>query len=293
MHVSRRFSPVILSWISKHLIPDQICVKQAQCCQLTSPLTVLRHVWCWVKFHPHHCLRGEGVQQVKNDTFTPWLSRNQWPKKSSYLTTFSTPFGRYRYKRLPMGISSAPELYQQAMNDIYLVRSRGLKSSWMIFWTMAHQLKYTTNAWKKCWNAAGKKLRLNGKKTRLCTDSVEYIRHKLTERRVEISNEKVQVVLNMPEPQRIDQVHTLLGMVTYTCKFLPNLSGVTEPLRQLLKESNKPDFAFHFDEPHKEAFDKLKKIMTTTPVLKYYILTQPITVSCDASQSGLGAVIIQ
>ena len=40
-------------------------------------------------------------------------------EESSYLTTFSTPFGRYRYKRLPMGISSAPELYQRAMNDMF------------------------------------------------------------------------------------------------------------------------------------------------------------------------------
>ena len=77
-------------------------------------------------------------------------------EESSYLTTFSTPFGRYRYKRLPMGISSAPELYQRAMNDMFsdIV---GLKSSWMIFWSMAHQSKYTTNAWERCWNVAERK----------------------------------------------------------------------------------------------------------------------------------------
>ena len=37
-------------------------------------------------------------------------------EKSSYVTTFATPFGRYRYLRLPMGISSASEVYQQAMD---------------------------------------------------------------------------------------------------------------------------------------------------------------------------------
>ena len=39
-------------------------------------------------------------------------------KKSSMLTTFNTPYGRYRWKRLPFGISSAPEIFQMRMNEI-------------------------------------------------------------------------------------------------------------------------------------------------------------------------------
>ena len=120
-----------------------------------------------------------------------------------------------------------------------------------------------------------------------------YIGHVLSDEGVKIDGEKVKAVVNMPEPTSIDNVHTLLGMVTYTCKFLPNLSSVTEPLRELIKESNKPGFEFHFDEPHKESFEELKRMMTNAPVLRYYSLDEPITVSCDASQSGLGAVLMQ
>ena len=38
--------------------------------------------------------------------------------KSSMLTTFNTPFGRYRWNRLPFGISSAPEVFQRKMHEI-------------------------------------------------------------------------------------------------------------------------------------------------------------------------------
>ena len=62
----------------------------------------------------------------------------------------------------------------------------------------------------------------------------------------------------MPEPKSIENVQTLLGMVTYTCKFIPNLSTITEPLRQLIKVSNERCFKFHFDQGHKEAFKELK-----------------------------------
>ena len=67
-------------------------------------------------------------------------------------------------------------------------------------------------------------------------------------------------------------------MVTYTCKFRPNLSSVTQPLRELIKESNKPGFEFHFDEQSKEGLAELKCVMTNAPVLRYYSLDEPITV---------------
>jgi len=82
-------------------------------------------------------------------------------------------------------------------------------------------------------------------------------------------------------------------MVTYTCKFLRNLSAVTEPLRQLIKDNHEQGFKIYFNEVHQVAFKKLKKLMTSAPVLKYYSTTEPITLSADASQAGLGAVLVQ
>jgi transposase InsO family protein len=138
-----------------------------------------------------------------------------------------------------------------------------------------------------------KNLKLNPRKTKLCTKEVEYIGHVLTENGVKISEDKIKAVLEMPEPSSIENVQTLLGMVTYTCKFLPHLSAVTEPLRALIKESNTPGFVFHFDEVHQEAVKRLKKMMSSAPVLRYYSQKEPITVSCDASQYGIGSVLLQ
>ena len=138
-----------------------------------------------------------------------------------------------------------------------------------------------------------KNLNLNAKKTKLRAPEIEYVGHKLTAEGVKISEEKVKAVMEMPEPKSIENVRTLLGMVTYTCKFIPNLSTITEPLRQLIKASNERNFKFHFDQCLKEAFKELKKVMSSAPVLRYYSLKEPVTISCDASQSGLGAVLLQ
>lgn len=124
-------------------------------------------------------------------------------------------------------------------------------------------------------------------------NEVQYIGHKLTAKGVQISDEKVRTVLKMPEPRSIANVQTLPRKVTYMSKFLPNLSEVTEPLKMLIQESHAKDFQFHLDEIHPQTFEKLKKMMTSAPGLKYYSSSEPKTILCNAFQSGIGAVLLQ
>ncbi len=68
---------------------------------------------------------------------------------------------------------------------------------------------------------------------------------------------------------------------------------MTEPLRDIVKKANNDKYGFFFDEPQKEAFEKLKVALSEAPVMRYYSLDEPIILSCDASQGGLGAVVLQ
>ncbi len=65
----------------------------------------------------------------------------------------------------------------------------------------------------------------------------------------------------MPQPESIPQVQTLLGMVTYTCKFLPNLISMTEPLHELMKEGASREFVWHWDPCHQTAFEQVKEAL--------------------------------
>ena len=74
-------------------------------------------------------------------------------------------------------------------------------------------------------------------------------------------------------------------------KFVPNLSEITSPLRELLKN----DVAWHWSERHASAFEKIKTILTNIEpgILTYYDVTKPVKLQVDASKSGLGAVLTQ
>ena len=78
-------------------------------------------------------------------------------------------------------------------------------------------------------------------------------------------------------------------MVQYLAKFLPHLSDITNPLRDLTQK----DVEWVWDQPQKEAFEKLKEALSSTPVLCYYNLVDEVTLQCDASQFGLGAALLQ
>ena len=94
----------------------------------------------------------------------------------------------------------------------------------------------------------------------------------------------------MPSPTDKLGVMRLLGMATYLAKFVPNFSEVTSKLREL----QRTDTEFRWDDSiHGKAFQELKEMFTTGPVLRFYDVTKPVVVQCDASSTGLGAVILQ
>ena len=70
----------------------------------------------------------------------------------------------------------------------------------------------------------------------------------------------------------------------YLAKFIPNLSDVSDPLRILVKN----DVQWHWDREQ-----QLKRLVSTAPVLRFYNVDEPVTVSVDASSKGLGVVLLQ
>ena len=79
------------------------------------------------------------------------------------------------------------------------------------------------------------------------------------------------------------------GFVNYLVKFLPHLSNVSEPLRRLTDK----DAIWCWQPQHDKAVKTIKKLVTDNPVLRYYDTTEEVTIQCDASEIGLGAVLLQ
>ena len=93
----------------------------------------------------------------------------------------------------------------------------------------------------------------------------------------------------MPPPENVAGIQRILGMSQYLSKFLPRLSDITKPLRDLTRQ----DAEWIWDEPQQSAFECLKQAVSAMPVLRYYNLKEDVTIQCDASQRGLGVALLQ
>ncbi len=210
-------------------------------------------------------------------------------ERSSYLTTFNTPWGRFRYLRLPMGLKTSPELFQRAMMDLFgdLPGVEIVMDDLLVHAPdMSTFIQRMVAVLDRCRQY---NLKLNKKKTVVGVEEIDWVGHTLSKEGVKISRQKVKAILDMPPPVSTDQVHRFLALLTYLHKFIPNMSQLTAPLRELLKK----DVDFYWDKPQQDCFIACKRVLTQAPVLRYYSVKEPVLMSCDASSKGLGAVIIQ
>ncbi len=203
------------------------------------------------------------------------------------LMTINTSKGLYQYNRLPFGVASAPAMFQRTMEtvlqgipgvsvyiDDILVSGK----------TDDEHLQNLQEVLKRLEKVGA---RLKRSKCFFMLPAVEYLGHRISEQGLQPTMKKVQAIQLAPAPSDISQLKSVLGLINYYSKFLPNLSHTLSPLYRLLQTK----VPWHWGEEQQRAFEAAKKQLTTDQVLVHYDQEKPIILACDASPYGLGAVL--
>ncbi|XP_064111370.1 uncharacterized protein LOC135218851 [Macrobrachium nipponense] len=134
-----------------------------------------------------------------------------------------------------------------------------------------------------------KGIKLNKSKAVLRKSEIAFLGHKITSKGLMPDPKKVEAILNMKPPTDVTGVKEFTGMVNYLSKFLPNLSEVLEPIRKLTRQNTE----WNWTEKQEKAFIESKRLITNAPILQYYDPNLDLVIQCDASQNGLGSVLLQ
>ena len=216
-------------------------------------------------------------------------------ESSSDLTTFLTPFGRYKYLRLPFGLCVSSEIFQKKLQAALdgLQGTLCIADDIVVYGVGKNNEEATRDHDKKLREflirCRDKGIRLNKKKTELRKSEINFLGYKITSEGLKADPNKIKAIVDMKAPRDVKEVQRFNGMVNYLARFLPHLSTTIEPLRRL---TNK-DVEWSWGSEQEAAFKKIKELVTSDQLLGYYSQEKPLYLQCDASQSGLGCALLQ
>ncbi|XP_058868762.1 uncharacterized protein K02A2.6-like [Acipenser ruthenus] len=222
----------------------------------------------------------------KLDLSNAYLQMTVEEQSRKYLT-ITTQKGLYCYNRLPFGIASAPALFQRAMDQIL----QGLSGVHCylddILVTGRNEIEHLNNLDAVLQHLEEYGLRVQKDKCEFFKQSLEYLGHIIDATGLHKSPGKVKAIVDAPAPENVSQLRSFLGLLNYYSRFIPNLATILSPLNALLCQGKQ----WQWTKDCEKSFKMAKEQLVSSEVLTHFDGNLPITLACDASPYGVGAVI--
>ncbi|XP_030831434.1 uncharacterized protein LOC115920236 [Strongylocentrotus purpuratus] len=205
------------------------------------------------------------------------------------LTTFRTPFGRYCFQRLPFGLCTSQDIFQQHMDRIVQNVPGCVCIADDIAIVGKTEEEHDKNLHLLMETAKQEGLVFNSSKCTIKKEAISYFGSMYTRSGIFPDPSKVEAINTMPSPKDKEDVQRCLGLFTYLAPYIPNLSEKSAPLRELLHK----EIPFVWDEDHEHALNSLKSAVSSGACLQFFDPKKETTVEVDASMKGLGACLLQ
>ncbi|XP_047987218.1 uncharacterized protein LOC125227069 [Leguminivora glycinivorella] len=206
-------------------------------------------------------------------------------------TSFITPFGIFKFIRMPFGLRNAPATFQRLIDRVKAlvgdVRMLAYLDDLIIlsesFEQHVEDLEKVLKVLKE------NNLTINLAKCHFCCNSVKYLGHVITSSGLQPDPTKVEAITSLPQPRNLKHLLSFIQTCSWYRRFIPNFSKVSEPLTRLTKKNAQ----WEWKEAQEKAFNDLKSHLISAPVLKSADETKPYIIKADASNYAIGAVIVQ
>lgn len=239
------------------------------------------------------------------DTVLETLSGNHWFSKldvksmywqvlmedeSRSKTAFVVHCGQFEFNVMPFGLVSAPMTAMRVMNEV----TKGLDKTCFVFYddilvftpTFDQHLEALNDLMSRLGEA---NIKLNSKKCDFALNSVRYLGHDITAEGIRPDPTKVEAIQVFKTPKSMTEARSFVGMTNFFRRYIKGYATIARPIHDTISV-NKP---FKWTPEAQKAMDELKLKLTTPPLLVHFDPEGKLTIRCDASGYGLGAILLQ
>ena len=205
-------------------------------------------------------------------------------------TAFRTSSGQLlEFNQVPFGLCNAPATFSRLMDLVlaglhwetclfYLDDIIVLSSIW------EEHLARLRQVFERLRHA---NLKLGADKCTFAAKEVNYLGHRVTEEGLLPDSSLLAAIREIPPPKMATEVRSFLGLAGYYRRYVKNFAAIAAPLHALTRK----DVVFHWSEECQTAFDRLKTLLTTSPITAFPDFSQAFRLYTDASTAGLGAIL--
>lgn len=213
-------------------------------------------------------------------------------EEDRFKTAFSTINGHYEWNRMPFGLKNAPVIFQRVIANL-LQKHEMTKFALnyiddiIIFSkTFSEHLVHLRRLFEV---VKAENVQLKFSKCQFAQRSVVYLGFQVAKNSVSPLNSQTRAIEMAAPPKNVRDLRGFLGKVNYYHRFIPNRAALLYPLYQLLRKN----VTYDWDEECQTAFEKVKTILISSPVLRIFDPKHRTILYTDASQKGLGAILKQ
>jgi len=212
---------------------------------------------------------------------------------SKNLCVIVSPWGKYRYEVLPMGLTNSPDWAQSAMEQLfddmrhdiecYLDDIGIFDTDWKNHIAKLEQVLHRLQS---------NGFTVNPLKCEWAVKETDWLGYYITPTGLRPWKKKIEAIVNMAKPTTVKQLRSFIGMVNFYCTMWKRRADIMAPLTALTK-LKKGSIVAKWTSEHDAAFEKTKAIICEEVLLAYPDPNKPFVIQTDASNKQLGAVILQ
>ena len=218
-------------------------------------------------------------------------------------TAMITPLGLYAFNRMSFGLAAAPQAFHAVVQLIekgLFEKNPELSKSILMYFddailggTSFEDLIAKLELFITQIEELG--LRIGPKKCKIGCRELTWLGHRISERGIRPDQDRVQTLIDWPEPTNASEVKAIHGLASYFRKFIREFSAKTCNMRELMKTKNNHK-TFAWTAAHKAEFKQLIEELTGPNILGHPDFSEeaePFILSVDTSKLGVGAILSQ